>query len=231
MRTDHLLARTLLDIVQTYYTEERLMYITTDSLRRKVEPYTVNQVTPEGEIVNDLTLGEYDIVVTSQPERDTLEDSTFAQIMEMRKELGVQIPDSVFIQNSRIANKSQVIEAIEAQANSPAVQQQQQLEMERQQAEIRKINSDAARDETDAQSKQIQAQQDALNMSRPITPDVQLRVQADLASHKYQVDTNAQLEREKMQIDLEKERMRLASAKRKEPTKEKSSGGRKARSK
>jgi zona occludens toxin (predicted ATPase) len=94
-RTDFFLARALLDIVQTYYTEERLLHITTDPLRRETEEFKVNEVTPEGEITNDLTLGEYTIVVTNQPERDTLEDSTFAQVSEMRKELGVNFPDSV----------------------------------------------------------------------------------------------------------------------------------------
>jgi hypothetical protein len=202
-RADFFLARALLDIVQTYYTEQRLLHITTDPLRRETEPFTVNEVTPEGEIVNDLTLGEYDIVVTNQPERDTLEDSTFAQAAEMRKELGVNIPDSVLIQASRIPNKGEVVEAIEAEQNSPEAQQQRQLDLQQRAAEVRKLNSDAARDEADAMVKQIKAQQDALTTQRPITPDVQLRVEADLAKAKYDTDTKAQLEREKMQTQLE----------------------------
>ena len=53
--------------------------------------FTVNQANPEAEtgneeaenpyqeILNDLTLGEYDVVVTSVPRRETLEDSQFDQ--------------------------------------------------------------------------------------------------------------------------------------------------------
>ena len=47
-RTDHLMARNILDIVQEYYTEERLIRITTDKPTNKLDEITVNQVTPEG---------------------------------------------------------------------------------------------------------------------------------------------------------------------------------------
>lgn len=201
-RTDYLLARSLLDLVQTYYTEERLMFITTDNLRGTTEEFTVNEITPEGEIVNDLTLGEYDIVVTSQPERDTLEDSTFAQITEMRKDLGIQIPDSVFIQTSRLPDKSMVIEAIESQSNSPEAQAQRQLDQQRAVAEVRGMNAKAGRDEADTRAKQVRTAQDAIDLQRPIDPEVQLRVEADLAKEKYKTDTEAL-------VKLEIERMKL----------------------
>ena len=202
-RTDHIMARNLLDLVQAYYTEERLMFITTDSLRGKTEQFKVNEVTPEGEIVNDLTLGEYDIVVTSQPERDTLEDSTFDQLVEMRKELGIQVPDSVFIQTSRLPDKAMVIEAIEAQSSGPEAQAQRQIDQERQMAEVRGMNAKAGRDEADTHVKQVKGAQDAVNLQRPINPEVQLRVQADLAKAKYQTDTDAMV---KMEIERMKVR-------------------------
>jgi hypothetical protein len=212
-RTDHFLARALLDIVQTYYTEERMMFITTDPLKLKTEPYTVNEVTPEGEIAKDLTLGEYDIVVTNQPERDTLEDSTFAQAAEMRTEMNVNIPDSVLIQASRIPNKSDVIEAIEAEGNSPEAQQQKQLDMQRQEAEVGKIQSDTRRDDADTQAKMVKAQGDAQGLQHAVDPEAQLRVEADLAKSKYQVDMTATVEREKMVVAVELEKMKLAAAK------------------
>jgi len=218
-RTDHMLARSLLALVQTYYTEERMMFITTDPLRRTTEEFKVNEVSPEGEITNDLTLGEYDIVVTSQPERDTLEDSTFEQMIELRKELGIQIPDSVFIQTSRLPDKSMVIDAIEKQANGPEAQASRQMDMEERQAEIRGMNAKAGRDEADTVTKQVRTQQDAINLQRPITPDVQLRVQADLAKSKYQIDTDAM-------VKLEIERMKLRAN---PPTQEKANAPRKGR--
>jgi len=214
-RTDHFLARCMLDIVQTYYTEERLMFITTDPLRTKTEEYKVNEVSPEGEITKDLTLGEYDIVVTNQPERDTLEDSTFAQAAEMRKELGVNIPDSVLIQASRIPNKAKVVEAIEAETNSPEAQKQKQLDMAQREAEVAKIQSDTRRDDADSQVKLVKAQQDQANLQHVVNPEAQLRIEADLATNKYTVDTNAQIEREKMQLQRELGHAKIASDKQK----------------
>jgi len=215
-RTDYFLARALLDIVQMYYTEERMIYITTDLLRRKAEQFRVNEVTTEGEIKNDLTLGEYDIVVTNQPERDTLEDSTFAQAAEMRRELGVAIPDSVLIRNSRIPNKVEVVEAIEAEQNSEAAQQAAQLAQRRELAEIGKLEADAQRDAADAQAKQIKTQQEVQSMRHLVSPEKQLSIETDLALGKYKIDTEAQIAREKMQIELQIAAMtRAAEPKRK----------------
>lgn len=224
-RTDHFLARNLLDIVQRYYTEERLIYITNDPLRRDVEAFKVNEVSPEGEIINDLTLGEYDIVVTNQPERDTLEDSTFAQAAEMRKELGVAIPDDVLIKNSRLPNKIEVVEAIEAQNNSEEAQKQAQINQAREMAEIGKIEADTARDKADAQVKVIKAQQDQYNLRHPIDPEAQLRVEAELAKSKYEVDVDAQLRREEMAL---KERIEMAKIKSSEKNAEKQAEAAKA---
>ena len=169
---------------------------------------------PEGEIVKDLTLGEYDIIVTSQPERDTLEDSTFAQAAEMRKDLGVNIPDSVLIQSSRLPDKAKVLEAIDAQTNGPEAQQSRQLDLQQRQAEIGKLVADTERDKSETQVKLIKAQQDALTAARPIPPEAQLRVEADLASKKYEIDTHAQLQREKMANDVH-----IAGLKSKQPKK------------
>ena len=36
----------------------------------------VNQATPEGQIINDLTLGEYDVVIATAPARDTFDEAT-----------------------------------------------------------------------------------------------------------------------------------------------------------
>jgi hypothetical protein len=197
-RTDFFLARGLLDIVQQFYTEERMLHITTDPLERETEEFKVNEVTPEGEILNDLTIGEYDIVVTNQPERDTLEDSTFAQAAEMRKELGVAIPDDVLIKSSRLPNKIEVVEAINSEKNSEEAQLDAKIERERAMAEVRQINSGSKRDDADSVVKQVKAQQDAYNLTQPIPPEAQLRVEAELAKSRYQVDSDAQIKREQI---------------------------------
>jgi membrane protein involved in colicin uptake len=199
--------------VQDFYTEERLLHITTDTLRRTTEAFTVNQVSSEGKILNDLTLGEYNIVVTNQPERDTLEDSTFEQAAEMRKELGVAIPDEVLIKNSRLPNKFEVLQAIENANNSEAAQQQQEIDQARQMAEIGQMEAGTRRDDADTMVKQVKARTDALAMQRPIDPEAQLRVEADIATSKYQTDVDAMLKREQMQVDLTIAREQIAADK------------------
>ena len=160
-RTDHILARNILDLVQTFYTEERLMTITKNSLTGETEDFMVNQVTPEGTIVNDLTLGEYDVVVSSVPVRETLEDSQFEQAMALR-EAGVMIPDSVLIEASRLQRKSEIIKLIEGDQDSPEAQAQAELQRRMQEAEVAKLEGEAQGKHADAGLKQARAQKEAI---------------------------------------------------------------------
>ena len=118
-RTDWILARNVLDMVQAHYVEERLFTITHNDPAKELETVAVNQW-DEGEqrIVNDLTVGEYSITVTSQPYRESLEDSQFDQALAMR-ERGIAIPDSVLVENSRLLRKQEIIKAMEGDKDSP----------------------------------------------------------------------------------------------------------------
>lgn len=157
-RTDHILARNILDLVQQFYTEERIMTITHDEATGETETFAVNQVTPAGQIVNDLTLGEYDVVVSSVPRRETLEDSQFEQAVALR-EMGVMIPDSVLIDASRLVNKKDVIRAMEGDKNSPEAQEAAELQRRAQAAEVAKAEGEAAQKAADAQLKGAKTQE------------------------------------------------------------------------
>ena len=161
-RTDHILARNVLDLVQEFYTEERLITITKNSMTGETEDFAVNQPTPEGTIVNDLTLGEYAVVVSSVPLRETLEDSQFEQAMALR-EAGVQIPDSVLIESSRLQRKTEVIKLMEGDKNSPEAQLQAELQRRAQMAEVSKAEGEAAQKHADASLKGAKTQEVAVN--------------------------------------------------------------------
>jgi hypothetical protein len=161
-RTDFLLARNVLDMVQDYYTEPRLMHITTDRLMNTTQQLQLNQPTPEGQILNDLTIGEYAVVITTQPERDTFEDSQFDQAVSLRKDIGVQLPDSVIIQASKLKDKAKILQQMQEAANSPEQQQMQQLGMRKQQAEVGKLEAEAQQKGTDAQLKHAKAQKEMI---------------------------------------------------------------------
>ena len=116
-RTRHLLASRILELVQAFYDTPRVMRITEkDSMgRESTEDMVVNVPQEDGSILNDLTIGEYDVVVTEQPMQVTFENSQFTQIMEMR-EKGVRIPDPFVLRHSNITEKQEIIEALEQQS-------------------------------------------------------------------------------------------------------------------
>lgn len=157
-RSDHILARNVLDLVQTFYTEERLITITKNSATGETENVAVNQVTAEGQIVNDLTIGEYDVVVSSVPVRETLEDSQFEQAMSMR-EAGIMIPDDVLIDSSRLQKKAEIIKRMTGDQDSPEAQAQKELERRAQAAEVSKAEGEAAAKHADAGLKQAKTQE------------------------------------------------------------------------
>ena len=162
-RSDYILARNTLDIVQEFYTAEQLLSITKDSLTGETETFAINQPNPISQqqhqaqglpgayqaILNDLTIGEYSVVVSSVPRRETLEDSQFEQAVSL-KELGVPIPDSVLIGASRLIDKADVIKQMEATQNSPEAQAAKQLEQRGMAAEVAKTEAEAKGKHADA---------------------------------------------------------------------------------
>lgn len=161
-RTDNLIARNVLDLVQAFYTEERLITITKNSMTGETEDITVNQVGPEGQIINDLTLGEYSVVVGSVPVRETMEDSQFEQAMALR-EAGVMIPDETLIDSSRLQKKSEIIKLMNGDKDSPEAKAQAELQRRAQEAEVAKIESEAASKQADVGLKQARTQEALVN--------------------------------------------------------------------
>lgn len=169
-RTDAILARNVLDLVQEFYTEARMMTITHDQTTGESETFQINQPNPQPEtgeeppespyqeILNDLTLGEYDVVVTSVPRRETLEDSQFEQIMAM-KEAGIMIPDSVVIDASRLMNKKDIIKQMQGDQESPEALAAKELQQRLQAAEVGKAEGEAASKHADAQLKGAKTQE------------------------------------------------------------------------
>ena len=119
-RTRNMMARRILELVQAFYDEPRIFRITEQDSRGKdvTVELPVNYPDEQGGVLNDLTIGEYDVVVTEQPMQVTFENSQFTQIMEMR-EKGVRIPDAFVVRNSNVTDKEEMIEAMEAQSQQP----------------------------------------------------------------------------------------------------------------
>lgn len=157
-KTRHYLALKILNLVQRFYTEERVLQITNDQdpLNPR-EMLVVNAQTPEGKIINDLTIGEYDVVISTAPARDSFDEMQFAEALSLRQ-VGVAVPDDVIIEYSHLSKKGELakrirqitgVEMSEEQMQAAAVQQQLQMQqvqlsIAKLEAEIRKIQTEAA---------------------------------------------------------------------------------------
>ena len=122
-RTRVMLAKWIDYAISKYYDSERVFRITrADPLTGKEEDeaLVINQLdATTGQYFNDMTVGEYDIVVTEQPMQVTFENSEFTQTLEMRRE-GVIIPDAFVLKHSNLSDKHEIIQQISAAGEKAA---------------------------------------------------------------------------------------------------------------
>ena len=205
-RTDFFIARNTLDLIQSHYTEPRILTIVTDHVTGATEDVAINQVDPDtGEVLNDLKLGEYGVSVTSVPHKETLEDSQFDQAMALR-ELGVGIPDSVLVKASRLQDKAEILSAMDAQSNSPQAQRAAQVQAQLQEAELAKVQSEVAQKHADAGLKQAKTQE-ILNPP-PEEQDDGTESAVKLAEAQYGMDLKEREFAHKQQLDYAGLRMK-----------------------
>ena len=161
-RTRHMLAEKMLELIQQFYVEERLIQITNPMMPDPTasdaqDSVVVNQMTPEGTILNDLTLGEYSVVISSMPSRDNFEESQFSEALQLRQ-AGVMIPDYRVVEYSHLAQKRDIAVEVKQLAglNPPSEEQmqlqQQQQDMAMQAAQLELANLEADKAVKEAQS-------------------------------------------------------------------------------
>lgn len=213
-RCDAVLARVILSIIQYYYVEERVLYIAKNRLTGESETLEVNKEGEDGQIVNDLTIGEYEIVVTNEPERDTLEDSQYEQAMRLRTEAGIQISDEEIIKASRLRNKAELLKALEDAKSSPEAQERAQLELRRAQAEVKKLEAEAMQKMADAQLKQTQTQGGEGVELQKLQMEMQLKqkeLELKIQMQREELAAKIELDRERLQAELEIKRQQSAA--------------------
>ena len=122
-RTRHMVAEHFDYLMTVYYDNHRIFRITeTDpNTGKKIDQqYEVNVYDPTmGVWHNDLTEGDYDVIVTEAPMQITFENSQFEQALELRKQ-GIHIPDNILIKHSNLADKSEILDQME-NAQPPAL--------------------------------------------------------------------------------------------------------------
>ena len=110
--TRSLLGKRILKLVQRYYDSHRVFRITeTDpNTGKEVEQVLeINKFDPAtNSYLYDVTVGEYDVVISEQPMQVTFENSQFQQALEMRK-ANIAIPDATVIRYSALADKHDIL--------------------------------------------------------------------------------------------------------------------------
>lgn len=150
-RTRNLLADRILNLLQQFYTDQRIFSIISDSDDFETEEIIINQKLSDGNYINDITIGRYDVVVADVPTQVTFQNAQFQQALEMRK-YGVMIPDDEMVKMSTLARKTEIAKKMsnEGAAQQQAEQAQKMFDEQLKQlsAQIEKLESESRAKDT-----------------------------------------------------------------------------------
>lgn len=158
-RTRHMVADRALGLAQRFMGDERVLRITEIDKygveRQKELPINVRM--EDGSIFNDLTIGEYDMVITEKPAAVTFDSSEFEQMKAMRGEMGIAIPDATVVRASTLSDKSDIAEAMQEQEGQvdPRIEAEAALLA----AQTRKADNEAVAKSIESQYSAIQTAQ------------------------------------------------------------------------
>ena len=190
------LAEKILNLIQTFYTEQRIIQVTdeSDPLQPRV-PMIVNQETPEGDIINNLTIGEYDVIIATAPARDSFDETQFAEALSLRN-AGVAIPDDAVVQYSHLAKKAELAKRIRVMTGQePPTEEQAQAMQMNQQIQMQQLQLELAKLDAEVQKLQSEA---ALNMSKA-------QDQAQVSPQVRMAELQAKVEMNEKQLELRRE--------------------------
>ncbi|GAA5785668.1 portal protein [Chitiniphilus shinanonensis] len=156
-RTRHMLAERLVWLVQHYYTWPMIYRITEfdDYGKERQVPHQLNWPAEDGSLLNDLTLGEYDVVVTDQPTQVTWQQSQFNSALEMRK-TGIPIPDPFMIRLSPLSDKEEIAKSM-AEAQTPPADPLLDARVALTQAQADHAKANAEKADAEASVKRVEA--------------------------------------------------------------------------
>lgn len=156
-RTRHMIAMRLLKLIQQFYTEQRTFLITDESSKeQETQAVTINQEDETtGEILNNLSVGKYDVVVADVPTQITFQNAQFQQALELRK-FGIAIPDDEMVKLSTLARKNEIAKRMTGEGNAEQeamAQEQMRLQIEQLRKMVEKLEAEVE-DKTMASIKQ-----------------------------------------------------------------------------
>lgn len=115
-RTRELVGRKVLEMVQRFYTEQRMIRVRGED--GKDQETIINQRLGTGAVLNDVTSGSYLVAVDEAPMADTFQDQQFQDIVTMVKDLGIPVPPEIIVEASSIPRKREIIKALQGAAGA-----------------------------------------------------------------------------------------------------------------
>jgi hypothetical protein len=144
-RTRNRVATRIDKLMTMFYDNNRVFRITeTDPNTGKQldQKYEINRFDPRTRtFINDMTAGEYDVVISEQPMQVTFENSQFEQAMEMRGK-GIGIPDNIIVKHSNLADKAEILDQMQNNAPQPTPIEQAKTALATAQAALAQANAD-----------------------------------------------------------------------------------------
>lgn len=171
--TRNMLANRMLELIQGFYDTPRILRITEhDEKGEEVSvELPINQPQQDGSVLNDLTIGEYDVVVTETPIAVTFNNSQFLQTLEMIDK-GAPIPWPFVIRHSNLADKQKIIDAMQEQ-------QQQQGADPLTEAKVKLTEAQTRKTLTESVNKAVESQYSAIQTAGPIAANPAISPLAD----------------------------------------------------
>lgn len=199
-RTRQMVFEKILELVQQFYTEERTLLITNEWMPgMPQEELVVNQQTAAG-VLNDLTIGEYSVVITTMPAHDTYDDLMFAESIQLRN-TGVLVPDHHVIKHSHLPNRDEIAEEVaKLQGFGQPTPEEMQMAQIQQELALRSMQAEVAKLETEVKELESRV---ALNYAKADELDEKGRIE--------QMKLIKELEEKKMDLHLRTQLAQLSS--------------------
>jgi len=157
-RTRHMLALRCIKLLQKFYAAPRVIRISQSDEYgvNQIQALELNMPQADGSVLNDLTVGEYDVQISEQPYAVTFDNSQLEQMERLVKEMGIPIPHPYILKASTLADRSEIANALR-QSQEPAAPVDPRIE-----AQVEKIRADTRKADSEAVNKAIDAQYSAI---------------------------------------------------------------------
>ncbi|WP_017430794.1 portal protein [Vreelandella jeotgali] len=215
-----LVGHKLLELVQDFYTEERTVSILhPDNPDEREEKLIINQIDETGEVLNNVTAGRYDVSITSLPTRDNADEDEFGQLMQLRKEGGVAIPDDAIIRRSNLTDRDELADRVqEMMGQAEPTDEEIEMQQKMQQLEIGKLEGELAKLQAQAEQASASAEKDKASAEKTAggeqSPEMSLerdRLEAEVALKREELLTRLRLSDMTLSSKGQSEKLRVAS--------------------